>query len=874
MGDSTPLSLPPDLPYPITLTRLLVTPGVSVSRGSRLAEYKFLSATRRKENDAKERAGKPVTAKEREDDMVGSWESPIDGEVTAWEAGVKVGLRIDQRQARKPLLHVEQPCTHPVQIHGMCGVCGKDLTNDDYMSRPPPSNNPGPSRYPGSFELAHDSLGVTVSTKEAKRLETLTRDTLLAARRLTLIVDLDQTIIHTTVDPTVGEWMNEIEEDERQAKEASKPDEEAAESTTPPNSPPAAAKELPRPVNPNAEALSDVARFQLADDLPPGMRSRQRGPEPVRWYYTKPRPGLKPFLDKMSKLYEMHVYTMGTRTYADAICKVVDPDGKIFGGRVLSRDESGSMSSKNLTRLFPTDQSMVVVIDDREDVWDGCPNVVKVVPYDFFVGIGDINGAFLPPTQPSITPIPSSKAPASPSSTVASSPPPETPPEIPSTEEGLLAQSKILDDLAKERPLAKLEEEGEKAESEAGGDASEDAVSGDVKPEDSTEAPAEPSSEPSAAPTPPNRTHLHHRKALFNNNDYELGRIEKILRQIHTGFYEAYAERDPSSSAMPLQCDTPLLIQEIKDKVLEGCVIAFTGVIPRHVQPERSEIWQAAESFGAVCTHDLNDKVTHLVTASLGTEKMHRAARFPKLKTVWLAWLQTCIALWKRLDETDYIAFHPTSASTSAAPSRPETPTVRKPAGGEADGSDAKDTRPHGDHGVGVSDAELIEDAAELDAAWDDDAQAEFEAFLNDGTDSEMGTDAGDDEREDEAESRASSVGSGDESAPPSPRRSSMRNSPASSRASTPGLKHMRFADEENLPLKVYHNLAESSYPPKKKRKLFMLESPRPEIDVPEENKFEYKGKEVVEGDGDETGGETDGEDEFAKMLEESLGDE
>ena len=37
-------------------------------------------------------------------------------------------------------------------------------------------------------------------------------------------------------------------------------------------------------------------------------------------------------------------------------------------------------TSKNLKRLFPTDQSMVVVIDDRQDVWGDCPNLVKVVP--------------------------------------------------------------------------------------------------------------------------------------------------------------------------------------------------------------------------------------------------------------------------------------------------------------------------------------------------------------------------------------------------------------------------------------------------------------------------------------------------------------
>jgi len=38
----------------------------------------------------------------------------------------------------------------------------------------------------------------------------------------------------------------------------------------------------------------------------------------------------------------MHVYTMGTRAYAEQVCAAIDPDGSIFGGRLLSRDESGS----------------------------------------------------------------------------------------------------------------------------------------------------------------------------------------------------------------------------------------------------------------------------------------------------------------------------------------------------------------------------------------------------------------------------------------------------------------------------------------------------------------------------------------------------
>ena len=44
----------------------------------------------------------------------------------------------------------------------------------------------------------------------------------------------------------------------------------------------------------------------------------------------------------MSEKYEMHVYTMGTRAYAEKVCAAIDPDGHLFGGRILSRDESGS----------------------------------------------------------------------------------------------------------------------------------------------------------------------------------------------------------------------------------------------------------------------------------------------------------------------------------------------------------------------------------------------------------------------------------------------------------------------------------------------------------------------------------------------------
>ena len=124
----------------------------------------------------------------------------------------------------------------------------------------------------------------------------------------------------------------------------------------------------------------------------------------------------------------MHVYTIGTRAYVGEVCAAIDPGGVSFGGRILSRDESGSkfasyarfeiwcthitnlgLTQKCLQQLFPCDTSMVVIIDDRANVWEWSPNLVKVVPCgltprpyqyiriyltflvlvdDFFVGIG------------------------------------------------------------------------------------------------------------------------------------------------------------------------------------------------------------------------------------------------------------------------------------------------------------------------------------------------------------------------------------------------------------------------------------------------------------------------------------------------------
>lgn len=83
---------------------------------------------------------------------------------------------------------------------------------------------------------------------------------------------------------------------------------------------------------------------------------------------------------------------MGSRSYAHAVVKLFDPDGRLFNDRILSRDDNEIIENrKKLERIFPTDDRMVLVIDDRTDVWPDCKNLIQVPAYNFFVGTGDIN---------------------------------------------------------------------------------------------------------------------------------------------------------------------------------------------------------------------------------------------------------------------------------------------------------------------------------------------------------------------------------------------------------------------------------------------------------------------------------------------------
>lgn len=128
--------------------------------------------------------------------------------------------------------------------------------------------------------MTHSADGPTVSLEEAQRIERETAENLLKVRKLSLIVDLDQTIVHATVDPTVGEWMAEGEAWEARDAERNANHLEGLDDDD--------------ECNPNWEALKDVKRFRLGPEsfAPVGHRSKGKVKTIESdgcMYYIKPR---------------------------------------------------------------------------------------------------------------------------------------------------------------------------------------------------------------------------------------------------------------------------------------------------------------------------------------------------------------------------------------------------------------------------------------------------------------------------------------------------------------------------------------------------------------------------------------------------------
>lgn len=72
--------------------------------------------------------------------------------------------------------------------------------------------------------------------------------------------------------------------------------------------------------------------------------------------------------------------------------------------------------------------------------------------------------------------------------------------------------------------------------------------------------------------------------------------------------------------------------------------------------------------FGAQCSTELLNDITHVVAAKRGTVKVDNARKRKGIKIVWLAWFTDSIAFWRHLDETPYLLDDPHAVGPSSSP--------------------------------------------------------------------------------------------------------------------------------------------------------------------------------------------------------------
>ncbi|KAF3942124.1 hypothetical protein ABW19_dt0205962 [Dactylella cylindrospora] len=656
------LQFPPSTRFPVTITQIHFLQNAEVEKLQAIFTYSYKSLVTEDNDDGEE--------VQRVTDILSKYETPIGGRIVKWMVGK--GSVVNSPSV--PIVEIEEPCSHPIVYENLCAVCGKDMTEQTYVN----FHNPEKA----NIEAAHDNTKLLISNEEAIRIEEEAKKRLLSSKKLSLVVDLDQTIIQATVDPTVGEWRED-------------------------------------PSNPNYHAVKDVEAFQLLDEGAGGRGC---------WYYVKLRPGLKKFFNAISKLYECHIYTMGTRAYALSIARIVDPNGEIFGERILSRDESGSLTFKSLQRLFPVDTKMVVIIDDRGDVWKWSENLIKVTPYDFFVGIGDINSSFLPKRHDYQL---AQQAAANATPGGKSDDPPVINPEQLTAPPAVLTNNNGTEDTimgdedAEEEKNEDIEDSGtivspleQLVEMGGGGDpdvlAEQTSRQNEALTAQQKERPLAKKQEVLDKQDTDNisnhsnngdtNSESGQRHNLLHDNDNELEYLEKALTEVHQEFFDEYQRRlvaskggrvaqvrggggkggkkylhqgdgDGKSDYLRNVPDIKHIMPQMKRRVFDDVVLVFSGVIPLGVDVQSSDIAQWAKSFGAIVVEGVSQAVTHVVAARTRTAKVRYAAtKFPLTKIVTPQWFFQSITMWQKLDETPYlINVYPEDRFANSSPPLPSS---------------------------------------------------------------------------------------------------------------------------------------------------------------------------------------------------------
>ncbi|KAL9244764.1 hypothetical protein vseg_018496 [Gypsophila vaccaria] len=104
---------------------------------------------------------------------------------------------------------------------------------------------------------------------------------------------------------------------------------------------------------------------------------------------VKLRPGVSDFIAKVRGMFELSIYTMGSRNYAHRMANLLAKgsglEGQSMFGVIISKEDCTKVGQKGLD-IFLSYERVVLIVDDKKNIWEtSCrANVVKIEPYLFF----------------------------------------------------------------------------------------------------------------------------------------------------------------------------------------------------------------------------------------------------------------------------------------------------------------------------------------------------------------------------------------------------------------------------------------------------------------------------------------------------------
>ena len=102
--------------------------------------------------------------------------------------------------------------------------------------------------------------------------------------------------------------------------------------------------------------------------------------------YVEPRPLARQFLQTVSQIFTVYIYTAGEKKYADAVLNIIDPDNVIERRfyRDSCRKQNGTMVKdlKHLRKSTRSKAEMVLVDDNSLSIERNYPFAVQIKAFE------------------------------------------------------------------------------------------------------------------------------------------------------------------------------------------------------------------------------------------------------------------------------------------------------------------------------------------------------------------------------------------------------------------------------------------------------------------------------------------------------------